>query len=723
MNATANVRSFTSAADAAAFYVGLGILPVPVAFQGKKPKGNDWEKLRIDATSVSSYFNGHPQNIGALLGVSALGNSGLTDVDLDAPEALAVASAFLPDTKFVFGRTSKPASHWLYLGDPPVRLQQFRDPLNKKSMLVELRGAKKNGTIGLQTVLPGSVHVSGEPIIFEVGRDYAPTTVAPDDLISAVRAVAAGSLLCRYWPAHGRHAAMLALAASLARDGWLVEDALIFCRALYQAVATHDPAAVSRVDSEVNDSFAKVIAGEPATGFPSLTEHIDQRVVETAFGWLGFKPQPSPRIISAAAGADWQKQLLVTERGVIKPLLANALLVLRNAPEWAGALGYNEFNLCTVARKPAPWPQSTAGANWKDFDDSQLAAWFQRYGIAINSRIAAEAAQTIAQENPFHPVRNYLEPLVWDQTGRIDLWLPTYLGAQDSPYTRAVASRWLISAVARIFIPGCQADCVLLLEGPQGSMKSSALRALAGDEWFSDCASELGGKDSRLDLHGNWIIELGECDRIKRGDLERVKGFLTTRFDKFRPPYGRRTATFPRSCIFAATTNDESSFTDETGNRRFWPVRCGQIDLAALKRDRDQLWAEALAKFRSGTPWWLETKDLNDAAAREQNDRYQPGVWDEVILEWCDSPRARAAGPEDHVAALPFDSTTNKVTISDILLHAIGKPFDRFAQADVMQVQRCLIHDGWKRQSQSRVRGTSRRVRFYVRIRPIEGIL
>ena len=467
---------------------------------------------------------------------------------------------------------------------------------------------------------------------------------------------------------------MLALAGALARGKWVLDDALVFCRAVYQAVPTHDPSAVSRVDSEVRDSFAKIAVGEPATGFPSLRDHIDKRVVEVAFGWLGLKSQPSLHTASCAvAGADWQKHLLVTERGVIKPLLANALMVLRNAPEWVGVLAYNEFSLCTVTKKPSPWPQSVTGANWGDFDDSQLAAWLQRYGVAVNSRIAAEAAQTIAQENPFHPVRGYLESLTWDQTERIDLWLCAYLGAQDSPYTRAVASRWLIGAIARVLNPGCQCDCVLLLEGPQGSMKSSAMRTLAGDEWFSDCVSELGSKDSRLELYGNWVIELGECDRIRRGDLERVKGFLSTRFDKFRPPYGKRAATFPRSCIFCATTNDESSFTDPTGNRRFWPVRCGQIDLAALKRDRDQLWAEALTKFRAGAPWWLETKKLNDAATQAQDDRYQPGIWDEQILNWCDSPRARQVREDDRTAVLTFDSTSSRVTLHDVLLHCVGK--------------------------------------------------
>jgi predicted P-loop ATPase len=418
--------------------------------------------------------------------------------------------------------------------------------------------------------------------------------------------------------------------------------------------------------------------------------------------------------------AAWREQLLLSDTGTIKPLLANALLVLRNAPEWIGVLAYNEFSLCAVTQQPAPWLQSTAGAEWSDFDDSQTAAWLQRYGVAVNSRVAAEAAQTVAKENPFHPVQQSLESLIWDGSKRVDLWLSTYLGVPDSAYTRAVGAAWLISAVARIYRPGCQADYVLLLEGAQGVLKSSALRALTGDEWFSDTvSSELGSKDSRVELHGSWIVELGECDRIKRGELERVKSFITARFDKFRPPYGRRSATFPRSCIFAATTNDESPFTDPTGNRRFWPVRCARIDIEALKRDRSMLWAEALVRFRAGEPWWLVTQELNDAATEAQDQRYQPGVWDEQILNWCDDPRPRSWREEDHTGELAFDSTGNKVTLQDVLVHSIGKTIEKISYADTMQVQRCLVHNGWRRLPQSRVRGTGRRVRFYERVPPL----
>lgn len=366
----------------------------------------------------------------------------------------------------------------------------------------------------------------------------------------------------------------------------------------------------------------------------------------------------------------WRDSLLLTKEEVIKPVLENVLLVLRNESVWTGVLSYNEFNLCTMTQNPAPWMQSRAGAVWTDFDDSQLAAWLQRYGALVNSRTAAEAAQTIAQENPFHPVRNYLHSLVWDGKQRVNTWLSVYLGAANNAYTCAVGGCWLISGVARITRPGCKCDQILLLEGEQGSLKSTALMTLAGAEFFCDHISDIGSKDSRLELAGSWIFELAELDRVRRGELSRIKAFFSAQTDVFRPPYGRRTQRFPRSCIFCATTNDSSPLVDESGNRRWWPVRIGQIDIAALARDRDQLWAEAVTLYEAGEKWWLDSVQLNQIAAKEADLRYSPGLWDEQILNWCDSPepRERKAYDLTEISDLPFVSSPGRVTISDILV-------------------------------------------------------
>jgi predicted P-loop ATPase len=413
--------------------------------------------------------------------------------------------------------------------------------------------------------------------------------------------------------------------------------------------------------------------------------------------------------------AEWKRQMIVSKEGTYKAALANAITLLRHSPEWRGVLAYNEFSLYTVAKKPAPWPQSVPGENWTNSDDTRAADWLQHQGVLVNSNIAAEAVQTIAKENTFHPVRDYLNSLVWDQEARIDFWLRDYLGAVDTPFARAIGARWMISGVARIKQPGCQADHVLLVEGPQGIRKSTSLRVLAGDEWFSDHISDLGSKDSRLELHGKWILEMAELDKVRRSELERVKAFLTAREDNFRPPYGRRSERVPRSCVFAGSVNDQTPLTDETGNRRFWPVRCGAIDINKLVADRDQLWAEAYKRFLTGEVWWLDSPELTEAATGEQEERYAGGPWDEVILAWLEEPTQRCGRAGESGTRLPlepFDSTRERVTITDVLLHAIGKPLDRFTQMDQNSVQRCLVHAGWKRR-QCRVELS--RKWFYVR--------
>jgi predicted P-loop ATPase len=410
------------------------------------------------------------------------------------------------------------------------------------------------------------------------------------------------------------------------------------------------------------------------------------------------------------------RQLLIcreTKRGPKpEPILANVLTSFRHAPEWDDVLGFNEFTQQVVTQRPTPWGKPL-GTPWTDTDDSLAAEWMQKEaGIFVGSATVREAAETVAHENSFHPVREYLENLVWDGVPRIGSWLVTHLGCADSQFARAVGRCWLISAVARIFRPGCQVDYVLLLEGPQGIKKSSALRALVGDQWFTDHISDLGSKDSRIDLLGKLVVEMSEMAAMRRAEIERVKAFITARTDHFRLPYGRRAVDVPRQNVFAASTNDEQPFVDSTGNRRFWPVRCGRIDVDAIRHDRDQLFAEAHFCFKAGESWWLDAPELNRLAREEQEQRYEEGVWDSLILDWIEDPRQREGS--DGIPVTPWEgSVAGKVTVSDILIHAIGKSLDRLTQIDRNQVVRCLTHNGWK-MKQERA-GSNRGKRFHVR--------
>jgi predicted P-loop ATPase len=300
----------------------------------------------------------------------------------------------------------------------------------------------------------------------------------------------------------------------------------------------------------------------------------------------------------------------------------------------------------------------------------------------------------VAKDLTFHPVREYLDALRWDGITRIDTWLSVYLGAEATDYTTAVGARWLMSAVARIYRPGVKADCCLILEGSQGLMKSMSLKTIAGP-YFTDEIADLGSKDSAMQTRGVWIIEIAELDSMTRSEVGRIKAFMSRSTDRFRPPYCKRLIESPRQCVFAGSVNHDTYLRDETGGRRFWPVTCQRILIDELERDRDQLWGETVARFRGGANWWLDSAELSRAAEREQADRYEGDPWDELTANWLKQPSPRDDGMGHPVAA--FSSTSDSVTVSDVLNHCIGKPQDQWSQSDKNRVARSLHALGWER--------------------------
>jgi len=381
------------------------------------------------------------------------------------------------------------------------------------------------------------------------------------------------------------------------------------------------------------------------------------------------------------SGFDWRNELLrskprtIHPQGTILPVLASAIAALRHAPEWEGVLGYDEFACNAVMLGPPPWG-GVSGRQWTDHEDRLTAEWLQRHGILVSVDIAGQAVQTVSRGRTFHPLRKYLDQLQWDGIERLERWLSTYLGAEDSAYVRAVGARWLISAVARIYQPGAKADCCLILEGPQGIRKSTVLRTLAG-EYFTDELADLNSKDAALQTRGVWIIELSELDTLARSEIAAIKAFMSRSSDRFRPPYGRRLIESPRQCVFAGTVNHHDYLKDDSGGRRFWPVRCGRIDVGRLEQDRDQLWAEAKAKYAGGAIWWLETAELVEAAERQQAERYEEDPWTEVIASWTE--------------------VRETVALSEILENCLAKPRAQWTQVDKNRVARCLRRMNWER--------------------------
>jgi predicted P-loop ATPase len=416
----------------------------------------------------------------------------------------------------------------------------------------------------------------------------------------------------------------------------------------------------------------------------------------------------------------WRHQLIAGENGKPKSNLHNAILFLRHSPEWKNVLRYNEFSLTVECADAAPWPQSTRG-NWDDDHDTRATFWLQENGILISSKLTAEAVRAVAREHKYHPLRAYLTGLIWDGRPRIATWLADYLKAQSTPLNNCIGQYWLISGCARIMSPGAQCDHTLLLIGVQGAGKSTALRILASDAYFTDRLSPFGDKDSLMELAGRWIVEMSEFTN-RRSELER-KSFLTSCADCFRPPYARTTERIPRQCIFAATSNDESPLHDFSGDRRYWPVSVavtGRIDLNRLRSDRDQLWAESFAAYKDGESWWPDFAEFQDALTEEQHSRYREHPWDQTILEWVAAPSQREEWIKGQLTSIePFDSTYRQVTLHDVLIHALDLPPGRQNQNDLNTARACLIHAGWRQQSRrTRVPGTNRNVQFYTAPQP-----
>lgn len=394
------------------------------------------------------------------------------------------------------------------------------------------------------------------------------------------------------------------------------------------------------------------------------------------------------KVGDAAVAALWELRLITNKRGGgLAKLLANVILVLDNDDAWKGALAWDEFANAVVIVKQCP--AGPPGA-WDDVADLRATNWLQlsRHKLEVGDDLVSKAARAVADKNRIHPVRDWLRSLTWDKTKRIDGWLVRYFGVEDSVYARAVGRRFLISAVARIFKPGCQVDTMLILEGDQGVRKSSALRALTSDEWFLDAAIDVRNPEAASALRKKWIVEFSELAALKGGDVERVKQFVSTRVDNYRQKYGRYFEDYPRQCVLVGSTNAKHYLKDETGARRFWPMRVTLVDLEALVADREQLWAEAVAAFEADEPWYLDNADLRAAAEVEQEHRRVVDPWEDAIAEYLDVPTRRNAS----------------VRIGDVLLDCLKLEVSKRTRAEEMRVGAILAKLGWERR---RVRASS----------------
>lgn len=256
---------------------------------------------------------------------------------------------------------------------------------------------------------------------------------------------------------------------------------------------------------------------------------------------------------------------------------------------------------------------------WTDNDDLELTYIFEsKLGFsAIERKKITDAVNMISHRYMKHEIRDYLKELNWDQTPRVETFLHTYLGVENTKYSRDVSKNFLISMIARIFDPGCKVDNMLMIEGKQGIKKTTAIEALATKEKVLDTSEKLTSREFKRSIRGKWVIELAELESLNGCGPGAIKQLVSSSVDWDRNPYEVRGNDYRRECIFIGTTNTDNYLIDNTGARRFWPVRATKSDTDAIKRDRDQILAEALHLYNSGQTWWEEP----DGAEEEQSKR------------------------------------------------------------------------------------------------------
>lgn len=352
-------------------------------------------------------------------------------------------------------------------------------------------------------------------------------------------------------------------------------------------------------------------------------------------GEVGDRADEAPASAAAVAGAPgWRKALLCTTKGDLVCCLANVYDILLHSEVWAGVLGFDEFAQRTVKLKAPPYFGGERG-EWTGADDSRTAIWLSRvWRFSPATALVAEAIETLALANSFHPVRDWLRALPpWDGISRADMWLCDFLDVDDSPYVRLVARFYLIGMVARVMRPGVKFDYCLVAEGPQGEGKSS-VAAVLGGEWFGDTDLDLHNKDAMSALRGKWVYEFAEMGSVTRSEASRQKSFLSRQFDEFRPVYGRREIRLSRQVVFFGTTNEWEWNKDPTGGRRFWPVAVRSINLEGLRAVRDQLFAEALALFDAGERFWPTKEEQRRLFDPEQLAREQSEGLIDALHDW-----------------------------------------------------------------------------------------
>lgn len=398
-------------------------------------------------------------------------------------------------------------------------------------------------------------------------------------------------------------------------------------------------------------------------------------------------PAPTPQVTQG-----W-RHLVPHEKDGTIPATLKALDALFHAhPDLqAGIISYDTFLGRTLVKNDLQHV-CEAGEVWTDAHTTRLRLWLERRNVEpVSKGLMMDYLAKLSMENPSDVLLDWAESLQWDGVTRVDNWLVTYLGAEDCPYSRVVGRVGLLSQAARaIFVDGCQVDTTPILEGPQGVGKTKAMRILGG-EWARECTLDVGDKDTKLLLRGATVVELGELHTMRRGEVDALKAFLSHIVDEYRKPYGIDEVRQVRRCVFWGTMNplpgDEGYFTDVTGNRRFLPINVTVLDEEGLRRDRDQLWAEAVARVKGGEPWYVSDADEAKMTSDAQEDRLVADPWDETLLRWLN----HGFDPEHYDPQF-------EVTVVEVAKRCFSLTDEKIHSGTSRRIAASLTRLGWKKE-------------------------
>lgn len=756
-------------AQAARRHILAGRQPVAVERRDKKPSGGDaWQLRRYSVDDPLDAYFPVDGNIGLMLG-PASGN--LVDVDLDCDEAVQLARTYLPQTGMMHGRPSAPLSHYWYVVDAPTNRQAFAAPRSAGgATLLEIRSS--TGSKGFQTVIPPSLHKdTGEQLAW-LDDEGQPAFASMADLEACAKVVAAGCLLARGFPKlGGRHEFALALAGALLRYGTPEEDAYLFVYEVCRVGGSTDPGARAQVvrstarrleqgDRDVTgiprlmeflgedvakrvcdwlglrdttgdglrDAAARMMADALPQAAPAPAAASDFLSSFGDGGTINVPPPPAgagntktPRDPGSPEGdplaglvpegdgdegGDAEVKLKRDAKGKTISCGHNAYLVLKYSDATRECFRWNDVDKrIDVTGRFASVDPSVL--------DIEVTDWLSsNFDINVDKTIVGDRILRLAMDNRYDPIKEYLDGLVWDGTPRLDTWLERYAGADPlaapAGYHAFVGRKWLVSSVARAYDPGVKADLVLILEGDQGTGKSSLFEMLGG-RWYVDLTISLHDKDAKMLNAGAWISELPDLASLKKtSEINAVKAFFSTRVDKFRPPYGKVVIQSPRRTVYGASTNDLTYLSDVTGNRRFCCVKTNAIDRNALLADRDQLFAEAVHLYQyhvNNCPnklecccWW-PSRDEAGQVEQEASRRVEDPAAIEVISSWWSS--------------MAPDQRPQKLLVSKVAKDALKCEDDRITKGTTMEVGHALKRLGFKR-VHGKVDGQTKSVWHYV---------